>query len=350
MNIFNTVTDLAEARLQAGQNVKVRGLDVLLDGGNAEYYVQTLLEYGGVPPVGTDVDVTLANTNVAVKLASESFPSGGIIMWSGSIGSIPEGWSLCDGTNGTPDLRNSFVVGSEGIYSIGDTGGNSTVQFPSVTSFHTLTLEETPSHSHLTVADGTQDSSLTNSKPMSEIRDTGSQVGQDYTLTSSAGDANLAPTEAVGGGQGHQHSISTAATDSNLPPFFALAYIMRTGTIGQVLLPNRPEGLGSYLDVAGVVDLDARGGAISVFEVSPAADITELNIINAPESTTTAYGAAIKLIARSPFTVTFGPQFNWTDNTPPTLSTITSRYDYLSAFTVDQGTTFDAELSISELD
>ena len=42
----------------------------------------------------------------------DSFPSGGIIIWSGAENQIPNGWSLCDGTNGTPDLRNKFVVGA----------------------------------------------------------------------------------------------------------------------------------------------------------------------------------------------------------------------------------------------
>jgi len=41
-------------------------------------------------------------------------PIGGIIMWSGS--SIPTGWGLCDGTQGTPDLRNRFIVGSGSSY------------------------------------------------------------------------------------------------------------------------------------------------------------------------------------------------------------------------------------------
>ena len=39
-------------------------------------------------------------------------PAGGIILWSGNIASIPEGWVLCDGSNGTPDLRDRFVVGA----------------------------------------------------------------------------------------------------------------------------------------------------------------------------------------------------------------------------------------------
>jgi hypothetical protein len=50
-------------------------------------------------------------------------PSGGIIMWSGSIGSVPSGYYLCDGTNGTPDLRDRFVVGSGSTYAVGNTGG-----------------------------------------------------------------------------------------------------------------------------------------------------------------------------------------------------------------------------------
>ena len=50
-------------------------------------------------------------------------PAGGIIMWSGSIGSIPSGYYICDGNNGTPDLRDRFVVGSGNTYAVGNTGG-----------------------------------------------------------------------------------------------------------------------------------------------------------------------------------------------------------------------------------
>ena len=50
-------------------------------------------------------------------------PSGAIIMWSGSIASIPAGYVICDGTNGTPNLRDSFVVGSGNTYAVGNTGG-----------------------------------------------------------------------------------------------------------------------------------------------------------------------------------------------------------------------------------
>ncbi len=50
-------------------------------------------------------------------------PIGGIINWSGAIVDIPERFQLCDGTNGTPDLRNKFVIGAGDTHAVDDTGG-----------------------------------------------------------------------------------------------------------------------------------------------------------------------------------------------------------------------------------
>src|SRR5690606_19438934 len=66
-------------------------------------------------------------------------PIGGIIMWSGSIDSIPPGWALCDGRNGTPDLRDKFIVGAGQSYQVGNTGGRKEV---------TLTTSQLPTHTH----------------------------------------------------------------------------------------------------------------------------------------------------------------------------------------------------------
>lgn len=55
--------------------------------------------------------------------AGTTVPSGAIIMWSGSIGSIPAGYVICNGSNGTPDLRDRFVVGAGNTYAVGNTGG-----------------------------------------------------------------------------------------------------------------------------------------------------------------------------------------------------------------------------------
>jgi hypothetical protein len=66
-------------------------------------------------------------------------PSGGIILWSGSVASVPSGWFLCNGSNGTPDLRNRFVVGAGDTYAVGATGGADSV---------TLDASQMPAHTH----------------------------------------------------------------------------------------------------------------------------------------------------------------------------------------------------------
>ena len=58
-------------------------------------------------------------------------PSRGIIMWSGTAADIPTGWALCDGTGGTPDLTDRFILGAGKTYQPGTTGGAATVT-PSV--------------------------------------------------------------------------------------------------------------------------------------------------------------------------------------------------------------------------
>jgi len=51
---------------------------------------------------------------------------GQISIWSGAIVNIPTGWALCDGTQGTPDMRDRFVVGAGTTYNPDDTGGANT--------------------------------------------------------------------------------------------------------------------------------------------------------------------------------------------------------------------------------
>lgn len=66
-------------------------------------------------------------------------PKGSIIIWSGSASDIPDGWALCDGQDGRPDLRDKFVLGGGGTHPVGETGGE---------EWHTLTVAEIPSHNH----------------------------------------------------------------------------------------------------------------------------------------------------------------------------------------------------------
>ena len=53
-------------------------------------------------------------------------PAGLIAAWSGAASAVPAGWALCDGANGTPDLRGRFLVGAGGDYAVGDVGGAAT--------------------------------------------------------------------------------------------------------------------------------------------------------------------------------------------------------------------------------
>lgn len=73
------------------------------------------------------------------KIDKYLVPAGIITMWSGSSNNIPTGWALCNGQNGTPDLRDKFLVGAGNTYQVGATGGNAS---------HTITTDEMPSHTH----------------------------------------------------------------------------------------------------------------------------------------------------------------------------------------------------------
>ena len=156
-------------------------------------------------------------------------PSGGIIMWSGSIASIPSGWFLCNGSNGTPDLRDRFIVGAGSSYGVGATGGANTV---------TLSTSQIPAHNH-TFSGTTSTRSLTgninfggNGIPSNDGN--GIVSATNPTGAQQAGFGSGAVNENLFIDASHNHTISgtTGSTGSgssheNRPPYFALAYIMK---------------------------------------------------------------------------------------------------------------------------
>ena len=81
----------------------------------------------------------LRSFKTLLDLQKETTPVGGIIMWAGSTNALPFGWHLCDGRNGTPDLRDRFIVGAGGKYNAGAKGGAESVA---------LTEEQMPRHEH----------------------------------------------------------------------------------------------------------------------------------------------------------------------------------------------------------
>lgn len=80
-------------------------------------------------------------------LVPNVIPSGAIIMWSGNT--VPSGWRLCNGLDGTPDLRNRFIRGGD-LTNNGETGGVESQSHSHSGSVqgHTLTVDEMPNHQH----------------------------------------------------------------------------------------------------------------------------------------------------------------------------------------------------------
>ena len=157
-----------------------------------------------------------------------TIPTGVISLWYGSIGSIPAGWYLCDGTNGTPDLRDKFIIGAGSSYAVSATGGATSA---------TLTLNNIPAHTHgtsaLTVSTTTnltgnvgvvgigigQSASgvFTNQTQSNQF-----QGGGYYGTVSSTMNANHNHTIS-----GSTDSVGSGTSFSVLNPYYALAYIMK---------------------------------------------------------------------------------------------------------------------------
>ena len=134
------------------------------------------------------------------RSAYGTLPLGSIVIWSGTANRIPDGWTLCDGSNGTPDLRGRFVVGyhpSNGDYSVGKTGGEKT---------HTISTDEMPSHSH-DVPVSIWGYHLTRGDLWEFMAPSSYYTSHQTSISSSS----------VGGGRAHENS----------PPYYALCYIMR---------------------------------------------------------------------------------------------------------------------------
>jgi microcystin-dependent protein len=133
-------------------------------------------------------------------------PTGGIIKWSGSVASIPTGWALCDGTSGTPDLRNRFVIGAGSTYGVGATGGSANAIVVSHT--HTATVTD-PGHNHNVLSAPTR-----NAEVGVDVR---SFVTSPPSIATSTSTTGISVTN---------QSTGSSGTNANLPPYYALAYIM----------------------------------------------------------------------------------------------------------------------------
>jgi hypothetical protein len=148
---------------------------------------------------------------------SVAVPSGCILLWSGSTGSIPATWLLCDGTNGTPDLRDRFLVGAGNTYAVNATGGSADAI--TVTHTHTATVTD-PQHNHVEGFAGVNNTAAFGTTTTGSAGNVNQQSGSStnfhaFTSTVSTG---ISVANANAGQSG---------TNANLPPYYALAYIMK---------------------------------------------------------------------------------------------------------------------------
>jgi microcystin-dependent protein len=162
--------------------------------------------------IKANADGVAANT---AKL-NRGLPYGVIMLWVGALNAIPAGWHLCDGTAGTPDLRERFVLGAgvRGPYDTGggfQTGNAGTHSHGGATGGTALTIAQIPPHTHT-------------------VNDVTHQGGQATTGVA-AQNPVATNTGSTGGGQAHTHPLAADGdhVHSATPPYYSLAYIMFLG-------------------------------------------------------------------------------------------------------------------------
>ena len=168
----------------------------------------------------------------ATPIWGSGFPVGGIIMWSGSTATIPSGWRLCDGGNGTPDLRDRFVVGAGLTYAVNEKGGNANAVVVSHNHGGSVSVATKSLSGTIKTRNG-GGGRYADSVPVST---TG--VFTWKNLTGSVGNG----WQGEGGGNSatitmnanHNHSATlsvsntgVSGSNANLPPYYALCYIMK---------------------------------------------------------------------------------------------------------------------------
>lgn len=159
-------------------------------------------------------------------------PVGLIAMWSGNIASPPTGWSVCNGQTVSgfgvvPDLRDRFIIGAGGSHAVAATGGAASVSSAAAgdhshggaSGGHSLTEAQMPAHTH-----GVSGGYLVNGNGTTDGVDGGGQANSAIV--------SAITTDSVGSGEAHSHTIAASGnhqhTVDTLPPFYALAFIIKT--------------------------------------------------------------------------------------------------------------------------
>jgi hypothetical protein len=149
---------------------------------------------------------------------------------------LPSNWKPCDGSNGTPDLRNKFIRGTTTQSSIGNTGGSDNAIV--VSHSHTASTASAGSHghsastnsagSHRHYIEGHYDYGGNGNNVANSIYNPSSQNDPDTNYAGSH-----SHTVYVSSAGAHSHTVTvnsqgSSGTNANMPAYYTLAFIMRT--------------------------------------------------------------------------------------------------------------------------
>lgn len=192
---------------------RIRGSEIDAEFNNIATATNSKADKSSPNFTGSPTATTAATGDSSSRIATTAFvataltvllPTGSIIMWAGSIASIPSGWYLCNGSNGTPDLRDRFVVGAGTSYAVAGTGGSK----DAVVVSHTHAITD-PGHTHTSTLAIASDSGGNSNY----AGGTNTSVGTKATGSNTTGIS--------------VNSTGVSGTDANLPPYYALAYIYK---------------------------------------------------------------------------------------------------------------------------
>ena len=170
--------------------------------------------------VNSIVQVIYDGTQFQIINPSSNIPSGVIVMWSGSIASIPVSWYLCNGSNSTPDLRNKFIIGAysdtASVAYTTITGANTqtggTKDAIVISHTHTATITD-PGHTHTTTF-----SYVSNSPTGPFDANASGTPSNIFKNTINSNTTGITVSNSTEGSSG---------TNANLVPYYALAFIMK---------------------------------------------------------------------------------------------------------------------------
>lgn len=160
--------------------------------------------------------------------ASQQIQKGMIMMWSGTIAEIPEGWALCDGQNGRPNLVGRFILGGTSKDFSQKTTTNGTI----ISNAKTLTVNNLPPHKHNVYinSSGSHSHNYSYKKYTWGVADT--KAGSKYDRVKSISEST--PSATTGTAGTHSHTVSeltvgsgTSFTITTEIPYYKLAFIIR---------------------------------------------------------------------------------------------------------------------------